>query len=115
MSNMTSTAHIVDVFLNEGFLQWCGRDYWINDLPAEYPVWPADGDDAPRPLFCLQTEDYVRCPKHPTEYALARVTGVDGKPCGFVRDDCSALYATDSLVLPQQCTAREGLEGMACA
>jgi hypothetical protein len=79
MSNIWNLAHIVDVFLDEGFLQRCGPEYWINDLPPEYPVWPTDADNAnPCPLSCLQIGDYVRCPKHPTENAPARVIGVDG-------------------------------------
>ncbi|MDR6480576.1 UNVERIFIED_ORG: hypothetical protein ABIC72_001641 [Burkholderia sp. 1988] len=116
MSNISNSAYIVDVFLDEGFLQWCGPEHWINDLPPEYPVWPTDADNAdPCPLSSLQIGDYVRCPKHPTEHAPARVIGVDGHPYGFVCADCDALYTTTALILPPECVAPEDSERMVYA
>lgn len=93
----TRSLHL---FLEEGLLQWSGPDNWVLDLPPEYPVWPVTAVDDQQPLSSLRIGDYIHCPMHPIGHSPLRIIGMNGKPYGFVCEECNAIYTTTDLALP---------------
>ncbi|MCV9913156.1 hypothetical protein [Burkholderia pseudomallei] len=88
------------LFLEAGLLQWRGPDNWVLDLSPEYPVWPVNAVDGEQPLSSLQIGDYIRCPMDPIGHSPLRIVGMNGKPYGFVCEECNAIYTTTDLALP---------------
>ncbi len=98
-NDATRSLHL---FLEEGLLQWSGPDNWVLDLPPEYPVWPVNNGGRQRPLSSLQLGDYIHCPMHPIGHSPLRIIGMNGKPYGFVCEECNAIYTTTDLALPMR-------------
>ncbi|RQU40314.1 hypothetical protein DF147_22150 [Burkholderia cenocepacia] len=97
---VSDPMEIVSLFMQEGLLKWIGPEDWVCDLPPEYPVRPINSHDAPQPLSSLKIGDYIHCPRYPITHSPTPIIGINGKPYGFVCNECSAVCTTTDLGMP---------------
>ncbi|WP_233831741.1 hypothetical protein [Paraburkholderia sp. ZP32-5] len=91
---------IISLFLQEGLLKLTGPEDWVCDLSPEYSVWPINSRDVRRPLSSLKIGDYIHCPRYPTTRSAIPIIGMNGKPYGFVCNECDAICTTTDLGMP---------------
>lgn len=95
------TRHAPSIcFLKRGFFNGLALIIGSLTCPPEYPVWPVTAIDGQQPLSSLRIGEYIHCPMDPIGHSPLRIIGMNGKPYGFVCEECNAIYTTTDLALP---------------
>jgi hypothetical protein len=70
-------------------------------LSGEHPIWRADNEDGPDPLYCYSPGTRVLCPQRLEAHPSAITVGHDNETCGVICHDCRHIYHVDfRIVMP---------------